>query len=59
MPLYLPVPVSLNVLFSPYWNRKVPSQRQIRADLKVDLDKAKAIQAELTALLAERVPVTA
>jgi hypothetical protein len=32
---------------------KVPSQRQIRADLKVGQEKAKQIQAELTAALAD------
>lgn len=36
--------------------RKVPSQRQIRADLKVGQEKAKAVQTELTALLTECVP---
>jgi hypothetical protein len=37
----------------------VPSQRRIRADLRVRQDKAKSVQAELSALLAERVPVAA
>jgi hypothetical protein len=37
----------------------LPSLRRIRADLHVGQDKAKQIQAELTALLTERVPVAA
>ena len=38
---------------------ELPSLRRIRADLHVGQDKAKVIQSELTALLAERVPVAA
>lgn len=38
---------------------EVPSLRRIRADMRVGQPKAQAIQAELAALLAERVPVAA